>query len=188
MSFVYLLNLGANYTLVFLVPTLIKGWGVADVFMVGLLSSIPAVAGVIGMVLVGRSSDKHLERRKHFFFCQALAAAGLLVSVFSGGNLVVALAGLAIMSIGQSSNSPIFFAAISEYLPRKSAAGGIALISCLGNLGPSVLPLLITWITTTSGSSTNSMYLVCAMWIVSALILMRAIRSAPSVRAQLAVA
>jgi D-galactonate transporter len=178
MAFIYFLFLGANYTLVFFMPTLIKSWGIPDVFMVGLLSAIPAVVGAVGMVFVGRSSDKHLERRRHFFFCVALAAAGLLIAVFTQGNLLLGLAGLAIMAVGQSANTPIFFAAVSEYLPKKSAAGGIALISSLGNLGPSVVPLLTTWMSTTTGSSTNSMYLVVALWLISGFILMRAIRPA----------
>ncbi|TSD56355.1 MFS transporter [Variovorax sp. KBS0712] len=186
MAFVYFLFLGANYTLVFLVPTLIKNWGVGDVFMVGLLSAIPAVFGAIGMVFVGRSSDKHLERRKHFFFCVALASAGLLVAVFSGGNLVLALAGLAVMSIGQSANTPIFFAAISEYLPRKSAAGGIALISSLGNLGPAVMPVITAWITTATGSSDNSMFLAIGLWLLSGVVLLRVMRPAAAGRTQFA--
>lgn len=188
MAFVYFLFLGANYTLVFFMPTLIKSWGVADVFTIGLLSAIPAVVGAIGMVFVGRSSDRHLERRKHFFFCVVLAAVGLLIAVLTKGNMVLGLAGLAIMAIGQSANTPIFFAAISEYLPRKSAAGGIALISSLGNLGPSVTPVLTTWITTNSGSSDNSMFLAMALWLVSGLVLMRALQPASVPSPRLAVA
>ncbi|OUM02597.1 MFS transporter [Variovorax sp. JS1663] len=178
MAFVYFLFLGANYTLVFFMPTLIKSWGIADVFTIGLLSAIPAVVGAIGMVFVGRSSDRHLERRKHFFFCVALAAVGLLFAVFAKGNMVLGLAGLAIMAIGQSANTPIFFAAISEYLPRKSAAGGIALISSLGNLGPAITPLLTSWVTSSSGNSDNSMYLTMALWLLSGIILMGVIRPA----------
>src|SRR5690606_32603380 len=132
MALVYFLFLGANYTLVFFMPTLIRSWGVADVFVIGLLAAIPAVVGAIGMVFVGRSSDQRLERRRHFFFCVVLAAAGLLVAALAQGNMVLGLAGLAVMAIGQSANTPIFFAAVSEYLPRASAAGGIALISSLG--------------------------------------------------------
>ncbi len=180
MAFIYFLFLGANYTLVFFMPTLIRSWGVGDVFMVGILSAIPAVVGAIGMVLVGRSSDKHVERRKHFFFCVALAAVGLLIAVLAMGNLAIGLAGLAVMAIGQSANTPIFFAAVSEYLPRKSAAGGIALVSCLGNLGPSVMPVLTAWINSTTGSSTASMYLVMALWLLSGVILMLAVRPAPA--------
>jgi len=181
MALVYFLFLGANYTLVFFMPTLIKSWGIADVFTVGLLSAIPAVVGAIGMVFVGRSSDKHLERRKHFFFCVAIAALGLLIAVLTKGNMVLGFAGLALMAIGQSANTPLFFAAISEYLPRKSAAGGIALISSLGNLGPSVTPLLTAWITTSTGNSDNAMYLAMALWLLSGVILMQVIRPAPAV-------
>jgi MFS family permease len=188
MAFIYFLFLGANYTLVFFMPSLIKSWGVADVFTIGLLSAIPAVVGAIGMVFVGRSSDKHLERRRHFFFCVALAAAGLLIAVLTKGNMVLGLAGLAVMAIGQSANTPIFFAAVSEYLPRKSAAGGIALVSSLGNLGPSVTPLLTAWITTSTGNSDNSMYLAMALWLLSGVILMRAIRPALAVSPRLATA
>jgi len=188
MSFVYLLFLGANYTLVFFTPTLIKSWGIADVFTVGLLSAIGPVFGIIGMVLIGRSSDKHLERRKHFLFCSVIASAGLLLAIFSGGNLVLALAGLSIMCIGQSANTPLFFTAISEYLPKKSAAGGIALISSLGNFGPAVIPLLTTWLATRTGSFTASAYLVVGLWMVAALILLWVIRPAAAVSPRLATA
>ncbi|MFT4268403.1 MAG: MFS transporter [Xenophilus sp.] len=181
MALVYFLFLGANYTLVFFSPTLIKSWGIADVFTVGLLSAIPAVVGAIGMVFVGRSSDRHLERRKHFFFCVAIAAGGLLIAVLTQGNMVFGFAGLALMAVGQSANTPLFFAAISEYLPRKSAAGGIALISSLGNLGPSVAPLLTAWVTTRTGNSDNAMYLAMALWLLSGVILMQVIRPAPAV-------
>ncbi|WP_399696915.1 MFS transporter [Xenophilus sp.] len=185
MALVYFLFLGANYTLVFFMPTLIRSWGVADVFVIGLLAAIPAVVGAIGMVFVGRSSDQRLERRRHFFFCVALAAAGLLVAALAQGNMVLGLAGLAVMAIGQSANTPIFFAAVSEYLPRASAAGGIALISSLGNLDPSVMPPLTAWINTSTGSPAASMYLTMGLWLLAGVILMRAIRPAAAPAARL---
>ena len=188
MSLVYFLALGANYTLVFFMPTMIKSWGVADVFTIGLLSAIPAVVGAIGMVLLGRNSDKHLERRKHFLFAMVLAAAGLLFAVLTTGNMVLGIIGLSIMAIGQSSNAPLFFSAVSEYLPKKSAAGGIALISSLGNIGPSVVPLGTTWLTTNTGSFTYSAYLVCALWVLGGFILMSVIRPAPAGNVRLATA
>ncbi|HEV8212143.1 MAG TPA: MFS transporter [Vicinamibacterales bacterium] len=185
LSLVYFLLQGANYTLVFFVPTLIKGWGVADVFMIGLLSAVPPLFGLVGMVLIGRSSDRHLERRRHFLLCVALAGSGLLVAILSRGALSAGLTGLAIMCIGQASSTPIFFATLSEYLPKRTAAGGIALISSLGSLGAAVTPLLTTWITTTTGAFTNSACLVIGLWLVSGLILMRVMRPAPEVEPRL---
>lgn len=178
LAFTYALFLGATYAMVFWVPTLVKSWGVADVFLVGVLTAIPSLIAMVTMVLIGRSSDKHNERRLHFFLCTVLGLAGTTIVAWSQGNLLVSLVGLAILFMGQSSATPIFFTAVSEYLPKKTAAGGIALVSSLGNLGPAVMPWITTRITTVTGSQTASLYLVGAMWITAGILLMIVMRAA----------
>lgn len=186
LSLVYLLLLGASYTLIFWTPTLIKGWGVQDVLTIGLLAALPALFGMAGMVLLGRSSDRHLERRHHFLFSTGLAAAGLLVTLLTQGSLAGSLAGLCIMAIGQSAATPIFFASISEYLPKKTAACGVALVSSLGNLGPVVMPSITTWISSRTGSPGHGMVLVIALYLVAGCLLAMLMR--PAARPRLALA
>jgi len=41
-----ILLLGANYTMVFSIPSMIKNWGISDLLHVGLLSTLPQIAGV----------------------------------------------------------------------------------------------------------------------------------------------
>lgn len=176
LSLVYFLLLGATYTMVFWVPTLIRQWGIADVLTIGLLAALPALFGMIGMVLIGRSSDKNLERRWHFFICSAIAAAGLLISILAQGNLVGSLAGICILAIGQSAATPILFTGVSQYLPPKLAAGGIALISSLGNLGAAAFPPITTAINTATGSPVMSMYLVTALYLLSGAIFLYILR------------
>ena len=188
MSLAYFLLLGATYVMVFWTPTLIKSWGIADLFVIGLLSAIGPVFAIIGMVLIGRSSDRHMERRWHFFLCASLVSVGAFIVTLTLGNVPASLAGLAVLTIGQSSATPIFFAALSEYLPKKTAAGGIALISSLGNLGPFVMPSVTTWINSTTGSPVYSLYLMMALWMGAALILLAVLRSADASRTQLAAA
>jgi sugar phosphate permease len=183
LAFVYAMFLGAIYTMLFWIPTLVKGWGVQDVFMVGLLSSIPPMFGIVGCVLIGRSSDRRLERRWHFFFCTALAATGLTIAIAFQGNLVGGLIGLCVMFIGQASTTPLFFTGITEYIPKKTAAGGIALVSSLGNLGPSVMPLLATWIITQTGSPTGSLYLVMVLFLTAGIVMALVLRPASGVQA-----
>jgi len=180
LSLTYFLFLGANYAVVFWTPTLIKSWGVHDVFVVGLLASIPSVVGVVGMVLVGRSSDHHQERRRHFLCMAVLAALGLFLTIFAKGHLVWSLAALAVVSIGKSSSTPIFFASVSEYIPRKTAAGGIALISSLGNLGPSIMPSVTTWITSSVGSPVPGLAFVMGLYLCAGALLMSAMRRGPN--------
>ncbi len=180
LSLVYFLLLGATYTMVFWAPTLIKSWGVSDLFMIGLLSSIPNVAGVIAMVMFGRSSDRRKERRWHFVTCVTIAAIGLGITTVTQGNLVASLAGLTVAVIGLASATPLFFTMTTEYLPRAAAAGGIALISSIGNLGAAVSPSVTGAINASTGSPVYSMYLVMALYIGAGLILLMAVRPAAS--------
>jgi D-galactonate transporter len=182
LSLVYLLSLGAIYTMVFWSPTLIKSWGVADVFLVGMLAAIPALFGIAGMVLIGRSSDQRLERRWHYAFTMMVAAVGLLITIVARGDLAMSLAGLCLVSIGHSAATPILFTAVSEYLPKKTAAGGIALISSLGNLGPAVMPSIAAWMTATTGSPVNTMYLVIVLHLVAGGLLLYVMRPVVSPR------
>jgi nitrate/nitrite transporter NarK len=80
--------------------------------------------------------------------------------------------------IGIAAATPIFFTLITEYLSVAAAAGGIALISSLGNLGPAVSPSINGWLTQLTGSNTYSMYLVMAMYLLAGLILLATVRAA----------
>src|SRR3954467_1983948 len=115
LSLVYFLLLGATYTMVFWLPTLIQSWGVKDMFLIGIYAAIPNAVGVIGMILIGRHSDKWHERRWHFVACVAIAAVGLFVTSLLQGNLVGSILALSFGVIGIASATPLFFALVSEY-------------------------------------------------------------------------
>ncbi len=178
LAFTYFLLLGATYTMVFWIPSLIKSWGVADLLHVGLLATLPQIAGIIGTILMGRHSDKTRERRWHYATCVAVAAIGLLAITFSNGNLLASIIGLTLAGLGFISATPLFFTTITEYLSKASAAGGIALISSLGNLGPAVAPSLTGYITATTGNSLYSTYLIVGAYLLSGLLLLIIVKAA----------
>src|SRR6478672_1273353 len=178
LSLVYFLLLGATYTMVFWLPTLIQSWGVKDLFLIGIYAAIPNAVGVLGMILIGRNSDKWHERRWHFAACVAIAAVGLFVTTLLQGNLVGSILALSFGVIGIASATPLFFALVSEYLSVGAAAGGIALISCLGNLGPAVSPTINGFILRATGDNIYSMYFVLALYLLSGTLLLLTIRPA----------
>lgn len=188
LSLLYFLLLGATYTMVFWLPTLIKSWGISDLFMIGIYAAIPNVFGVIGMVLIGRSSDRTKERRWHFAGCTFIAAAGLAVTIAMQGNFVGSLIGLCIGTVGIASATPLFFTITSEYLPKAAAAGGIALISSLGNLGAAVAPSITGAINAATGNPNNSMYLVILWYLLAGAILLWAVKAAGAGQAKAAMA
>jgi MFS family permease len=127
---------------------------------------------------MGRHSDKTRERRWHYATCVAVGSVGLLAITFSNGNLVASVIGLTLAGLGFVSATPLFFTTITEYLSRASAAGGIALISSLGNLGPAVAPSLTGYITATTGDSLYSTYLVVGAYLLSGLLLLTIVKAA----------
>lgn len=67
------------YAMGFWMPTFIKTAGVTDITTIGYLTAIPSVAALLGMLLIGSSSDRLRERRWHIivpFIVGALAMAG----------------------------------------------------------------------------------------------------------------
>jgi MFS family permease len=142
--------------------------------------------GVIGMILIGRNSDKWHERRWHFAACVVIAAVGLFATTLLQGNLVASVLALSFAVIGIASATPIFFALISEYLSAGAAAGGLALISSLGNLGPAVSPSINGFIVKNTGDNIYSMYFVMALYVLSGLLLLFTIRPALTVRTPMA--
>jgi sugar phosphate permease len=178
LALVYFFLLGATYTMVFWVPTLIQSWGVKDLLLVGIYASIPNAAGIIGMILIGRHSDKRHERRWHFASCVVVAAVGLFITTLFQGNLVGSILALSVAVIGIASATPLFFALTSEYLSVGAAAGGLALISSLGNLGPAVSPSINGLILRSTGDNIYSIYFVMALYLLSGALLLLAIRPA----------
>jgi len=173
-----ILLLGANYTMVFSIPSMIKGWGISDLFHVGLLSTLPHIAGVIGTILVGRHSDKHRERRWHYAACVAVAALGLLFMTFAQGNIVLAVLGLTIAGVGFVSAVPLFVTTCTEYLSKASIAGGVAFIAGLANLGPVAAPPITSFLTAATGNQVYSIYLVMVLYLLSGAVLLVTLRGA----------
>jgi ACS family tartrate transporter-like MFS transporter len=146
----------------------VKGLGRSD-FQTGLLTAIPYVIGTIGMVAWSQSSDKSGERKWHYIVACTLGAAGLVVTGWLGSTYA-ALAAVSIATIGIYGSKPSFWPLPSEFLTGTAAAGGIALINSIGNLGGFVGPFMVGWVKDSTGSYEAGLYALAASAIVSALI------------------
>jgi D-galactonate transporter len=116
-------------------PTLIKEqYQQSTNFQIGLLTALPHICAILAMSLVGISSDRTGERRWHLAG-SALAAAFGWSLVAWGPNPLLALLGLCIAQAGMMSMLPIFWTLPSAFLSGTAAAGGIALINSVANIG-----------------------------------------------------
>lgn len=166
------LIIGGQYTMVFWVPTLIKSWGVADVFNIGLLSAIPSILGVVGIVLLTRHSDLKRERRWHFATATAISALGLWLTTVTQGQLIPSLLALSFASLGIASTIPVLVTAVAEYMPPRLRAVGIPLMTSLWILGGFASPALTGMLNTRMGTPIYSMYLMIGLFVLAGLLLL----------------
>jgi predicted MFS family arabinose efflux permease len=116
-------------------PTLIKEqFASLSTFQIGLLSAVPHLCAVVGMTLLGISSDRTGERRGHLTAAALLAAVGWSLTAWNPSP-VAAFAGLCLAQIGMMSMLPVFWTLPTAFLTGAAAAGGIALINSVANIG-----------------------------------------------------
>lgn len=150
-------------------PSVIQKSGVTNYWHIGLLSAIPYIAGAVAMYLLGRNSDRMLERRWHFMASSVMAALGVvLLPAFANhpGALVVLLC---IATAGYLGMLSLFWTMPPAYLSSTVAASGIGLISSLGQFGGISAPTIIGFASTHSGSSAMGLYAVAIVSILGGL-------------------
>jgi ACS family tartrate transporter-like MFS transporter len=151
LSFIYLTNVVGGYGLDFFQPTLVKQvFPDATPSMVGYINAIPALFAVFVMNWHGRSSDRRSERRWHFATAVWGAAGGLFLASLPLPP-VVSLVALALAVSGRWSAIAPFWGLSTTFLSGRAAAGAIAMINSVGNLGGFAGPYIMGWFKDNTG-------------------------------------
>jgi ACS family tartrate transporter-like MFS transporter len=122
-------------------PLIIRNFGLTYT-QVGLVTAIPPAVATIGMVLWSRSADRTGRRIAHVAATGILGFLGLVVSGFAE-TTPLAVAGLTATVVASTAFQATFWAIPPGFLTGRAAAGGIALIVSVGNLGGFVGPYLV---------------------------------------------
>ncbi|GAC1696004.1 MAG: MFS transporter [Gemmatimonadaceae bacterium] len=162
-------------------PQIIKAFsGLGDV-AVGVLSTLPNIAAAAGMIAVGIYSDRTGERCLYVAASGLVAALGFVASAWLLRTPALALLALSVAAVGLRAYLGPFWTLPSTFLSREAAAGGIALINSLGNLGGFVGPLLVGVIKGATGSFGGPL-LVLALAALGAAVVALWLRMSPSLR------
>ena len=82
LAFIYFAVIMSFYGVSLWLPQIVQAFsGMSDV-LVGFDSAIPYLAAAIGMVLIGRSSDRRRERPRHVAAAAFAGAAGLVAAAY----------------------------------------------------------------------------------------------------------
>jgi MFS family permease len=161
----------SNYGLLIFLPQIVKAFGVSTQ-MTGVISAIPFVFAAFAMIYWGYHSDHSGERTKHVAAACLVCAAGLGVCILIGiQHPVIIMVALIIGVMGQQSIAPTFWSLPTAMLSGTAAAGGIALINAVGNLGGFLGPYMFGLVKDATNSDTVGLLAIAAAPVISAIVL-----------------
>ena len=160
-----------GYAFWFWFPTMLQrftGW--TDVQRIGWVGAIPFVAGLIGMLIVGWSSDRAGERRWHFAIPQLTAALALTVWFFIPHSNVLLITVFVLLGFGTVAYLPSFWALPSAFLTSSAAAAAVGFINCTASIGGFVGPKIIGNLSQRTGSFSTGFIFMIACWTIAAVL------------------
>ena len=150
-------------------PQIIKAFGHTN-FVTGLMSAFPYLLAAFVMVIWARHSDRTGERRWHAVIPCIVCSAGLAISAFVGGPVLAYIA-LMFAAIGIMASMANFWALPTSILAGSAAAGGIALVNSIGNLGGFGGAYLVGYLRQSTHSFHLSLVLLACCPLAAAIIL-----------------
>jgi MFS family permease len=168
LSTIYFLNTLVTYGVFLWLPKILRDLSGESGWRLTVITSIPFVCALVGMIVIGRHSDRTRERKRHVAACALTAATGLLIGAAFTDNLAMLVLSFAFSQIGQRSVMSVFWSIPPIVLGGTAAAAGIAFINAVGNLGGFVGPTVMGWLRQTTGGYAGGMMVLATGLIIAA--------------------
>ncbi|MBM7063006.1 MFS transporter [Pseudomonas sp. UL073] len=169
---VYFCIYSGSNTVTYWIPTLIRGFGLEDLKQIGVLAALPFLVALCAMYLLGRSSDRHMERRWHLGLTMLVGAGSFALLGLVQGNVVLSIFLMSLGAAAALSAIPLFWTIPPALLSSAGAAGGIAIISSLGNLAGVLSQAAVGAIKSATGSLYLAFDVMAAVMVLGALLLL----------------
>jgi len=163
------------YGVAFWLPQIVKSFSGLSNSAVAMLSAVPYLSASICMVIVANHSDKTGERKWHVALPAFAGCLGLGLAVFFLENHypLPAFFSLCLAASGIWSTLGPFWSLPTAFLGGTAAAGGVALINSIGNVGGFVGPYIIGYIKQTTQSFTSGMLVLAGTLLIAGFLALR---------------
>jgi ACS family tartrate transporter-like MFS transporter len=165
---VYFLNTLVTYGVFLWLPKILRDLSGSGGWRLTVMTSIPFVAALVGMVVIGRHSDRTRERKGHVAACAITGAVGLVLAARFSGDLTLLVLSFTLAQVGQRSVMSVFWAIPPMLLAGTAAAAGIAQINAIGNLGGFVGPWVMGWLRDRTGGYSGGLLVLAAALVLEA--------------------
>ena len=144
------------YAATFWLPTIIRKMGGLTDFQVGLFNAVPWMIAMVAMYCFALLSARWRFQQAWLAVALVIAACGLFAS--TTGNAVLSFVAICFSAIGFKAAASLFWPIPQGYLDARVAAGVIALINSVGNLGGFFAPATFGYLQQHTGSVSGGLY------------------------------
>jgi nitrate/nitrite transporter NarK len=155
----------------FWLPSILRASGIKEIWQIGVLSAIPYLAALVAQQWVAHRSDRLQERRWHAGVCAAIGGVSWLLMPAFSDQPIAALALLTLAAAGSFGATAPFWSMPGALLTGKAAAAGIAIVTTFGGIGGFIIPIIVGWATTKTGTLAAGQYFYGAVLVVAAVLL-----------------
>jgi len=170
---VFFLNSIVNYGMFLWLPKLLEDVTGARGWYLSVITTIPFLVALFGMVFVGRASDRSGERTRYVAGCALATAAGLVIAVSFQRQTALLVVGFTVAQMALRALAGVFWAIPPQLLGGAAAAAGIAVINAIGNLGGFFGPTLIGALYDRTGSYSSGLIALTAVLVLEAALVLR---------------
>jgi ACS family tartrate transporter-like MFS transporter len=169
---IYFCNNIGFYGVTFWLPKIVQNFSGFGTLATTMLTALPYLCAMIAMVLVAIHSDHRRERRWHVATVSGVGAIGLLLAS-RAESPVAGLLALCVTASGIWSVMAPFWALPTAFLANTAAAGGIAFINSIGNLGGFFGPSIIGIVHQRTGSFSSALAVLAIAPALLAVLVLR---------------
>ena len=170
---VWFLMVLVGYGQLLWLPQIIKGASGLSDLAVGLLSTAPPLVAAVAMVRIAAHSDRTGERRLHVAVPTFVTAVGFAATAATLRAPLLATAALTLVAIGIAGSFGPFWGLATSTLGASAAAGGIALVNAIGNIGGFAGPYVVGVVKDATGSFAGSLLTFAALAGIAGLLALR---------------
>lgn len=160
-----------SYGFVLFLPQIVKQFGLTNV-QTGFVSALPFIGTLVGIFLWARASDRTGARSGMCGASLLISAALLMSCLLLKSSPIATMAALILFQVAASGIAPTFWALPCAMLTGSAAAGGIALINSVGNLGGFLGPYVMGLVQDATGSFPLGLLAIAMGSVVAGLVVL----------------
>jgi len=171
LALAYFANITGNYGVEFFMPKILQTWYGLDRHELTWYVMIPYAGQILGILYVGRRSDRKQERWLHAAVPGTIGAFALVFVMTFDGSMALTIAGFTLALFGIRGFLGPFWALPSLMMTGSAAAASIGLINSVGNLGGFLGPYVLGQVEKATGSFKGGLAFLAVSLLVSSVMI-----------------